>query len=111
MLAHTRDLAAAKRFFKKMLKQCKHRPSPITTDKHSSYPAAIGELKKEGILNQHLKHRQIKYLNNILEQDHRRIKRRIRPMLGFQSFKTANRTLKGIEAMAMMLKSVIFQEK
>ncbi len=104
MLAHTRDLAAAKRFFKKMLKQCKHMPSSITTDKHSSYPAAIGELKKEGILDQRIKHRQIKYLNNILEQDHRRIKRRIRPMLGFQSFKTANRTLKGIEAMAMMLK-------
>ncbi len=104
MLAHSRDLAAAKRFFKKMLKQCKHMPSSITTDKHSSYHTAIGELKKEGILDQRLKHRQIKYLNNILEQDHRRIKRRIRPMLGFQSFKTANRTLKGIEAMAMMIK-------
>ncbi|AIK96210.1 IS6 family transposase [Candidatus Odyssella acanthamoebae] len=104
MLAHTRDLAAAKRFFKKMLKQCKYRPSSITTDKHCSYHTAIGELKKEGILDQNLKHRQIKYLNTILEQDHRRIKRRTRPMLGFQSFKTANRTLKGIEAMAMMLK-------
>ena len=104
MLAHSRDLAAAKRFFKKMLKQCKHMPSSITTDKHSSYHTAIEELKKEGRLNERVKHRQIKYLNNILEQDHRRIKRRIRPMLGFQSFKTANRTLMGVEAMAMMLK-------
>ncbi|WP_029449147.1 IS6 family transposase [Candidatus Odyssella thessalonicensis] len=104
MLAHTRDLAAAKRFFKKMLKQCKHRPSSITTDKHSSYHTTIEELKKEGRLDERVKHRQIKYLNNIIEQDHRRIKRRTRPMLGFQFFKTANRTLKGIEAMAMMIK-------
>ncbi|WP_010303994.1 DDE-type integrase/transposase/recombinase, partial [Candidatus Odyssella thessalonicensis] len=58
----------------------------------------------EGRLDERVKHRQVKYLNNILEQDHRRIKRRTRPMLGFQSFKTANRTLKGIEAMVMMLK-------
>jgi transposase-like protein len=104
MLAHSRDLAAAKRFFTKMLKQCKHMPASITTDKHAPYTKAIDELKSEGILDQNLNHRQIKYLNNILEQDHRRIKRRVRPMLGFQSFKTANRTLKGIEAMAMMLK-------
>ncbi len=104
MLAHTRDLAAAKRFFKKMLKQCRDMPLSITTDKHSSYHTTIEELKKEGRLDERVKHRQIKYLNNIIEQDHRRIKRRTRPMLGFQSFKTANRTLKGIEAMAMMLK-------
>ncbi|AIK95645.1 IS6 family transposase [Candidatus Odyssella acanthamoebae] len=104
MLAHTRDLAAAKRFFRKMLKQCRERPSSITTDKHSSYHTTIEELKKEGGLDERVKHRQAKYLNNIIEQDHRRIKRRTRPMLGFQSFKTANRTLKGIEAMAMMLK-------
>ncbi|MBW8309110.1 MAG: IS6 family transposase [Candidatus Paracaedibacteraceae bacterium] len=104
MLAHTRDLAAAKRFFKKMLKQCREMPSSITTDKHSSYHTTIEELKKEGRLDERVKHRQVKYLNNIIEQDHRRIKRRTRPMLGFQSFKTANRTLKGIEAMAMMIK-------
>ena len=51
-----------------------------------------------------MKPQEFRYLNNILEQDHRRIKRRTRPMLEFQSFKTANRTLKGIEAMAMMIK-------
>jgi transposase-like protein len=104
MLAHTWDLAAAKRFFKKMLKQCRDMPSSITTDKHSSYHTTIEELKKEGLLDERVKHRQAKYLNNIIKQDHRRIKRRTRPMLGFQSFKTANRTLKGIEAMAMMIK-------
>jgi transposase, IS6 family len=46
--------------------------------------------------------RQIKYLNNIIEQDHRSIKRIVNPMLGFQSFLSANKTLKGIEAMNMI---------
>jgi IS6 family transposase len=104
MLSHKRDITAAKRFFKKVLKQCKYMPSNITTDKHAPYKTAIEELKNEGVMGQNLNHRQIKYLNNIIEQDHRRIKRLTRPMLGFQSFNTANRTLKGIEAMAMMIK-------
>jgi transposase-like protein len=104
MLSHKRDITAAKRFFKKVLKHCKHMPSNITTDKHAPYKTAIEELKIEGVLGKNLSHRQIKYLNNIIEQDHRRIKRLTRPMLGFQSFNTANRTLKGIEAMAMMIK-------
>jgi transposase-like protein len=104
MLSHRRDINAAKRFFKKMLKHCKEKTSTVTTDKHAPYTKAIKELKDEGIFSQTLNHRQSKYLNNILEQDHRRIKRITRPMLGFQSFKTANRTIKGIEAMAMMIK-------
>ena len=104
MLPHKRDITAAKRFFKKVLKQCKHMPFNITTDKHALYKTAIEELKNEGVIGQNLNHRQIKYLNNIIEQDHRRIKRLTRPMLEFQSFNTANRTLKGIEAIAMMIK-------
>ena len=48
--------------------------------------------------------RQVKYLNNIIEQDHRSIKRIIAPMLGFQSFRSASKTLKGIEAMNMVKK-------
>ncbi len=104
MLAYKQDLGAAKRFFQKMLKQCKEMPSSITTDKHAPYVKAIEYFKAEGQLDENVRHRQIKYLNNILEQDHRHIKQRIRPMLGFQFFKTANRTLKGIEAMAMMIK-------
>ena len=104
MLSHKRDYAAARRFFKKMLKPCRDQPSTITTDKHVPYAKAIKELKEEGVLRETLHHRQNQYLNNIIEQDHRHIKRRVRPMLGFQSFKTANRTLKGIEAMAMMIK-------
>ena len=49
--------------------------------------------------------RQIKYLNNIIEQDHRSIKRIVNPMLEFQSFRSANKTLKGIEAMNMIKKN------
>ena len=112
MLSHKRDSEAAKRFFKKMLKHCRGEPSTITTDKHVPYVKAIKELKAEGILKETLHHQQSQYLNNIVEQDHRRIKRMTRPMLGFQSFKTANRTLKGIEAMAMMIKEqTIYLEK
>jgi transposase-like protein len=75
MLSHRRDIEAAKRFFKKMVKHCKEKPSTLTTDKHAPYAKAIKELKEEGLLSQTLNHRHSQYLNNILEQDHRRIKR------------------------------------
>ena len=93
-----------KGFFKKALCHGHEVPLVINTDQNAAYPGTINELKQEGILNQKLEHRSVKYLNNVIESDHRRIKRRIRPMMGFHSFKTANRTLKGIEAMAMMIK-------
>ena len=54
-----------------------------------------------------LKIRQTRYLNNIIEQDHRSIKRIVNPMLGFQSFRSANKTLKGIEAMNMIKKGQV----
>lgn len=62
-------------------------------------------MKKEGKLCEKTELRAIKYLNNIIESDHRRVKRRIRPMMGFKSFHTANRVIKGIEAMIMMIKN------
>ena len=108
MLSHKRNVNSAKRFFKKALKHCHEIPLRFNTDKNPAYPQAIRELKEEGHLPKDLIHRQIKYLNNIIESDHRRIKRRIRPMLGFKSFRTANRCLKGIEAMAMMIKQQSF---
>ena len=104
MLSHKRDVTSAKRFFKKALKSCYEVPLTFNTDKNAAYPQAIQQLKDEGTLSQNLVHRQVKYLNNMIESDHRRIKRRTRPMMGFQSFKTANRCLKGIEAMSMMIK-------
>lgn len=63
MLSHSRDVHAAKRFFKKALKHCLEVPLKMTTDKNSAYGKAIEELKKEGILSTHLQHRQCKYLN------------------------------------------------
>ena len=104
LLSHSRDANAAKRFFKKALKHCLEVSLRMTTDKNPAYGKAIEELKEEGIVSKNLQHRQCKYLNNIIESDHRKIKSRIRPMLGFQSFKTASRALKGIEAMSMMIK-------
>ena len=79
-------------------------PRAITVDKNPAYPSAVNELKNDRILPQNVSLRQIKYLNNIVEQDHRSIKRIVRPMLGFQSFHTAIKTLKGIEIMHMIKK-------
>ena len=71
------------------------------TDRLKSYPGAVREMKRDGELWRFTRHRRGRWLNNRVEQDHRRIKRRTRPMLGFQSFRTARRTLAGVEAMAM----------
>ncbi len=103
MLSAKRNRKAAKRFLKKALGS-KHNqiPRAITVDKNPAYPIAIHELKNDRILPQNVNLRQIKYLNNIVEQDHRYIKRIVRPMLGFQSFHTAIKTLKGIEIMHMI---------
>jgi transposase-like protein len=70
-------------------------------------PPAIDKLKNDKILPKNIGIRQIKCLNNIIEQDHRSIKRIINPMLGFQSFRSANKTLKGIEIMHMIRKGQV----
>jgi len=108
MLSAKRDRKTAKRFFKKALGS-KHNQTPrvITVDKNPAYPIAIHELKNDRILPQNVSLRQIKYLNNIVEQDHRSIKRIVRPMLGFQSFHTTIKTLKGIEIMHMIKKGQV----
>ena len=105
MLSAKRDRKAAKRFFKKALGS-KHNQTPrvITVDKNPAYPAAVNELKNDEILPKNVGLRQIKYLNNIVEQDHISIKRIVLPMLGFQSFHTAIKTLTGIEIMHMIKK-------
>ena len=72
-----------------------------------AYPPSIDELKNDKILPKNVGIRQIKYLNNIVEQDHRSIKRIVHSMLGFQSFLSANKTLKGIEAMNMVKKGQV----
>ena len=108
MLSAKRNKKAAKRFLKKALSSDHNQiPRVITVDKNPAYPPAINELKNDKILPQNVGIRQIKYLNNIIEQDHRSIKRIVNPMLGFQSFQSANKTLKGIEAMNMIKKGQV----
>ena len=79
LLSAKRDAAAAERLLAKALGGANH-PAPrvINTDKHAAYPAAIVELKAGGVLEEKCTHRPVQYLNNVLEQDHRAIKRRIR---------------------------------
>jgi IS6 family transposase len=108
MLSENRDTHAAKRFFKKALSS-PHNQSPrvITVDKNPAYPPAIEQLMNEKDLSKETIIRQTKYLNNIVEQDHRFIKKITNSMLGFKSFKTAEETLAGIEAFHMLRKKQV----
>src|SRR5215216_3356360 len=108
LLSAKRDAEAAKRFFRKALAQ-PHTVNPrtITVDQNAAYPKATAEMKKAGELWRRSRLRQVKYLNNIVEQDHRFVKRLIGPGLGFGSFWTARRTLAGYEAMAMIRKGQV----
>jgi transposase, IS6 family len=101
----TRDATAAKEFLLKTLAAC-HTSSPrvINVDKNAAYPKAFNELKAVGILPESCELRQVKYLNNLVEQDHRFIKRLTKPGMGFFSFETAWRTLQGYEMMNAMRK-------
>ena len=108
MLSAKRNRTAAKRFFKKALSSYHNQiPKVITVDKNPAYPPAIGKLKNEKNLFKNVEIRQVRYLNNIIEQEHRSIKRIVNQMLGFQSFRSANKTLKGIEAMNMIKKGQV----
>lgn len=107
-LSSTRDGEAAKRFFLKTL-AASHTSSPrvINVDKNAAYPKALATLKAEGHLPESSELRQVKYLNNLVEQDHRFIKRLTKPGMGFFSFETAWRTLQGYEMMNMMRKGQV----
>ena len=107
-LSARRDAAAAKRFFRKALARPNTvNPRTITVDKNAAYPKAVADMKKDKRLWRFSKLRQVKYLNNTVEQDHRRIKRMVRPGLGFKRFRTAWRTLVGYETLAMMRKGQV----
>jgi transposase, IS6 family len=108
LLSAKRDASAAKRFFRKAVAQ-PHTVNPrtITVDKNPAYPKAVAAMKDGGELWRFARLRQVKYLNNIVEQDHRRVKRLTRPGLGFGGFWTARRTLAGFEAMAMIRKGQV----
>lgn len=106
----TRDKQAAKDFFKKALRS-NHvsKPRVITVDKNPAYPIAIEQLKKEKSILDGMQIRQQKYLNNIVEQDHRFIKKRVRSMLGLKTFRTANQIICGVEMMHMLKKGQLQQ--
>ena len=108
MLSAKQDGKAAARFFRKVLK-AKHtqKPRVITVDKNAAYPVAVEALKGDEPLAAETEYRQSKYLNNIIEQDHRNIKRLTKPMMRFGSFNTARQTLRGIEAMSMIRKGQV----
>jgi transposase, IS6 family len=133
LLSPTRDAQAAKRFFVKALhstagsapqarpveeqaaqstapiepKTTTSAPRVITVDKNAAYPKAIAELKASGALPEQVELRQVKYLNNLIEQDHRFIKRLVKPGMGFFSVETAERTLQGYEVMNMIRKGQV----
>jgi transposase-like protein len=96
LLREHRDIAAAKRFFTRAIS--KHgAPEKITLDGYAATHTAIDELKEAALLPQNVIIRTSKYLNNLIEQDHRRVKQRIHPMLGFKRFENASVTISGIE--------------
>src|SRR5689334_9087067 len=119
MRSSTRDAEAAKRFFLKALhittsstpqarlvqeqmaqpNTTKPAPRVINVDKNAAYPKAFNELKAQGSISQACELRQVKYLNNLIEQDHRFIKRLTKPGMDFFSFETAWRTLQGYAMM------------
>ena len=101
LLTDKRDAKAALRFFKKAIGQ-NGKPSLVNIDQSEANHAGLIQVNRE--MRIWIKIRECKYLNNIIEQDHRRIKRLTRPMLGFKNFYAAQRTLAGIEMMAMIRK-------
>ena len=104
----TRDAQAAKRFLLKTLTAShSQKPRVINVDKNAAYPKALRELKADGVLPEGCELRQVKFLNNLVEQDHRFLKRLVKPGLGFFSSETAWRTLQGYEIMHMIRKGQI----
>ena len=133
LLSPTRDAEAAKRFFCKALhvasssapQACQSEepiaqpmapadpptftsaPRVINVDKNAASPKAIAELKAAGVLPESVELRQVKDLNHLIEQDHRFIKRLVKPGMGFFPFETARRTLQGFEVMNMLRKGQV----
>ena len=105
LLSAKRDAAAAERLLAKALSGANH-PAPrvINTDRHAGYPPAIAGLQAVGDLADNCQHRPVQYLNNVLEQDHRAIKRRVKASQHFRSFWSAWRTIAGYEAIHMIRK-------
>jgi hypothetical protein len=95
-LSRKRDVNAAKAFLRKAMKG-QRTPTQITLDAYAAPHRAVAVLKEHGKLPKRVLLRSSNYLNNLIEQDHRRIKQRLRPMLGLKSFRTAAVVIGGIE--------------
>src|SRR5262244_2934027 len=107
LLSERRDVSAAKRFFSRAIRH-NGTPRVITLDGYAASHRAIRELKSTGRMCRRVRVRSCKYLNNVVEQDHRRLKQRIGPMLGFKRFDMAAITISGIE-LAEKIKKAQFQ--
>jgi putative transposase len=106
LLRKHRDAAAARAFFRKAFKYNGH-PKKVTIDKSGSNISALKATNEKLAQDKQIEVRQIKYLNNIVEQDHRFIKKRTKPMLGFKSFHSAKITITGIENIRIIQKGQI----
>ena len=107
MLSPKRDLIAAKLFLRLALSAGGAAPQVINVDGHPAYPRVVGELKESGELARRCRCRTSRYLNNIIEQDHRFIKKRFTACLGFRSVEGACRTIEGYEAMHAIRKGQV----
>ena len=108
LLSALRDADAAKRLFRNALSDLSHpQPRVINTDLAPIYGSAIADIKKEGTLRSRCRHRPVQYLNNIIEQDHRAIKRRVNAKQGFREFQAALRTIQGYEAIHIIRKGQV----
>jgi len=110
LLRARRDAVAAKAFFRKTFKE-NGRPGKVTIDKSGSNKSAIDSFNEGIPEDEQVEVRQAKYLNNIIEQDHRFIKKRTRPMLGFKNFYSAKETISGIENVRMIQKGQIIGQQ
>ena len=106
LLTKRRQKMSAQKFFNKAIGN-NGKPRIVNIDKSGVNSSAILTVNKRSLSSKKIKIRKVKYLNNIIEQDHRRIKRRIKIMTGFKEFESAQRTLSGIEVVSIIKKDQI----
>ena len=108
VLSPFRDHDAAKSLLRWALRNGTHpQPRVINTDLAPTYTSAIPALQRSGVIAKRCLHRPVRYLNNIIEQDHRAIKKRVNAKQGFRAFGAARRTIAGYEAVHMMRKGQV----